>query len=302
MAKNIKQDIQRRFREIEVHRSHGLFAEAKEICKKLADTIRQSDRLKNKKELLDKVSQKIRDLEHDIRAFERAGASGQMSQTEQDTIKTMLHPSTKNKEKSSGVAGGETLLVSGQFEMALAEFNKLVEEDALKVSVAKNILRCYIGLSALENAVSHYRQWFSSGRFSPEELGRIYYFLKEVLGKKKMDLSLPEPDSLLHPEESDAGEGAYIDILSIVIPRYDTSQEGDGINLDVNFQKGNIISVIIPRKDRAIVESLKLGSMLNDVMFFTPAVIFKDSCLVSEAKQIKSGPKRGDYTLMIKMI
>jgi tetratricopeptide (TPR) repeat protein len=301
-GKNLKQNIRRRLREIEVHRSHGLFAEAREICRKLADTIRKSTGLKNKKRLMDMVSQKIRDLEHDIRAFERAGAALQMPQTEEDITKTLFRLSTENKDDSAIVAGAEALLVFGQFEMALAEFNKLVGEDAPKVSVAKNILRCHIGLSAQNDAVSQYLQWFSSGRFSPEELGKIHYFLKEALGKKKMELRLPEPDSLTYAEEGDAEEEAFIDVLSILIPRDDTSQEGDGINLDVNFQRGNMTSVIVPQKDRAILESMTVGSMLNDVMVFSPAVIFKESCMVSETKQIKSGPKKGDYTLVIKMI
>ncbi|MBW2193347.1 MAG: hypothetical protein JRF27_06120 [Deltaproteobacteria bacterium] len=301
MKKDIKQEIQKLIKEIEVYRSHSLFAEAKEKCQKLAKQIRQSDKLKNKKKFLAILAQKIRDMENDIRKFETAGTSVEMPTTEQDIIKKLFHLSTEDGEDSTVVVRAEALLVFGQFEKALWEFNELLKEDSLKVSAAKNILRCHIGLSSLDNGVSQYRDWVSSGRFSPEELGKIHYFFKEILGKKEIDISFPQPENLSDAVENET-EDEFIDLLSISIPQYDEFQEEEGVNLDVNFQKGNMISVIMPHKNKALVEYLKVGKMMDNVMFFSPAVIFKDSCVVSETKQILSGPKRGDYSVVMKML
>ncbi|MFH2218869.1 MAG: hypothetical protein ABII68_04310 [Pseudomonadota bacterium] len=99
------------------------------------------------------ITSKIKGLESDIRRFESAGASVQMSSTEQDIIKKLFHLPIESKNDSSVVAGAEGLLVFGQFEKALNEFNELLKEDSMKVPAAKNILRCHLGLCSIDTAV-----------------------------------------------------------------------------------------------------------------------------------------------------
>ena len=62
-----------------------------------------------------------------------------------------------------------------------------------------------------------------------------------------------------------------------------------------------MISVIIPNENKNFVDRLKIGLTLDDVLCFSTDVIFKNRCVVSEKREIESGPKKGDYTLVIKL-
>jgi len=73
------------------------------------------------------------------------------------------------------------------------------------------------------------------------------------------------------------------------------------VELDVSFQSGNVISLIVSSKDEHLIENLKVGVRLDDVHFYSPVAIFRGSGVVSAKTQIKSGPKKGDYSLDIKI-
>jgi hypothetical protein len=79
------------------------------------------------------------------------------------------------------------------------------------------------------------------------------------------------------------------------------AEEGEQVELDVSFQSGNVISLIISSKDEALIENMKVGVKLEDVHFYSPVAIFRGSGIVSAMTQIKSGPKKGDYSLDIKI-
>ena len=320
--------IQTLFREIEVYRSHGLFEEAKGKCEEMAEQIRKSGQYNDKQELITTVSKIIKGLEKDAREFEKMEASVQITTKEKDLIKELFPSSEKKGTDSEALNVAETLLVFGQFERALSEFNELIKKDALRLIAAKNILKCHVGHGSFDSAVSQYQEWLSSGQFPSGELKKIRSFLQEIFRKKGMDKSLPKPKgtlgkicsfiqgifkkggidkSLPKPEgtidvkEDEKLEDKLIDISSILIPLDDEHEKGKGIRLDVSSQKGNVISVIISKTNQILIDHLKVGLRLNDVEFYSPAVTFKDSCVVSAISRIKLGPKKGDYTLVFKI-
>jgi hypothetical protein len=301
MQIDIKKHIQTLIQEIEVYRSHSLFAEAKGKCIELAELIKKNDQLKNKQKLLTAVSNKMRDLENDARQFEHGDASVQMSTAELDLVKKLFSPSKEEATDSAALDGAVALLVFGQFEKALNEFYELLKSDVYRVAAAKNILRCHIGLSALDNAITQYHQWHSSGEFPVEELGKIHSFLQDTLQEMGVDERLPMPEGTADGTEEEAIEEEFVDILNVKIPMDDGSRQGTVIKLDVSFQKGNMFSVIIPGENQALVDNLKVGLKIDDVRFYSPAVVFKDTCIVSAIQQIASGPKKGDYTLVMKI-
>ena len=323
---DIEKHIQTLFCEIEVYRSHGLFEEAKGKCEEMAEQIRKNDQFKEKQKLMATVSKIIRGLENDAREFEKVEASVQITTKEQDLIKELFPSSEKKGTDSEALNVAETLLVFGQFERALSEFNELIKRDTFRLIAAKNILRCHIGRGSFDYAVRQYQEWLSSGQCPSGELRKIRSFLQETLRKKGVDKSLPKPKgtlgkicsflqgifkkrgidkSLPKPEgtidvkEDEKLEDKLIDISSILIP-LDNEHE-KGIRLDVSFQKGNVISVIISKTNQVLIDHLIVGLRLNDVEFYSPAVTFKDSCVVSAKSRIKSGPNKGDYTLVFKI-
>ena len=325
---DIEKHIQTLFREIEVYRSHGLFEEAKGKCEEMAEQLRKSDQYNDKQELMATVSKIIRGLENDARDFEKVETSTQITTKEQDLIKELFPSSEKKGTDSEALNVAETLLVFGQFERALSEFNELIKRDTFRLIAAKNILRCHIGRGSFDYAVRQYQEWLSSGQFPSGELRKIRSFLQETLRKKGVDKSLPKPKgtlgkicsflqgifkksgidkSLPKPEgtidvkEDEKLEDKLIDISSILIPLDNEHEKGKGIRLDVSSQKGNVISVIISKTNQVLIDLLKVGLRLNDVEFYSSAVTFKDSCVVSAKSRIKSGPKKGDYTLVFKI-
>ena len=301
MENNTRHQIQGLIQEIKVYREHSLFEEALGKCIQLAKLIKQSDGIENRQKLLHMVSKKVKVLKNDAHSFVEAGASVQMSTEEEDVIKKLFHLTEGERDVPSALVGAEALIVFGQFEKALIEFNRLLKDDSLRVEAAKNILRCHIGLAAIDDAVSQYREWFSGDNFSPEQLGNVHHFLQDILDRKEMDIRLPEPEISTPPVEKKAEEDEIVDILSILIPQYDKTQKGDDISLDVNFQRGNMISVIIPDENKRFVDRLKIGLELVDVLFFSSNIIFKDTCVVSEKREIESGPKKGEFTLVLKL-
>ncbi|NNF98013.1 MAG: hypothetical protein HKM93_01420 [Desulfobacteraceae bacterium] len=101
--------------------------------------------------------------------------------------------------------------------------------------------------------------------------------------------------------DDDDQEGEFLEIDSIGITFEEGPQKGTSVEFDVNFQSGNTLSLIIPDKEKALVESLDEGSNLNDIQFFSPIAIFKGTGVVSSRTMIKHGPKRGDICLDIKI-
>ncbi|MBW2192451.1 MAG: hypothetical protein JRF27_01560, partial [Deltaproteobacteria bacterium] len=263
MEKDIKQRITTLLREIKIYREHSLFAEARNKCIQLAKLVQQSDKIENKKKLLAAVSRKIKALENDTRRFESVGTSVKISTKQQDIIKQLFHFSIGDEGESAALVAAEAMLVFGQFDKALSEFNGLLKIDSFRVDAAKNILRCHIGLSALDDAVSQYREWSSDGPFSPEQLGKIHHFLQDILDKKGMAISLPKPKTATDIRKDKTAEDEFVDILSILIPQDIKTQKGDDISLDVNFQRENMINVIIPRKNSSLGDGLKIGMKIE---------------------------------------
>lgn len=298
---DIKKHIHIILKEIEAYRSHSLFNEAKIKCKELEDLVQQSNQIKNKQKFLTSVTNKTRDLEKDSFQFDKMGASVQMSPEEKALVKKLFSSPKRKGSDSAILEGAVALLVFGQFKVALEEFNRLLNNDSLRVAAAKNIIRCHIGLNDLDNTVAQYQQWFDSGRFTPKQLETIRPFLQGILNKRGITKSLPETESKPDGGEQEIKEEKFIDILSVVISLGDKSKIKKSFELDVSFQRNNIINVIVPGANKALVDYMKVGSELKNIQFFSYNIIFMSSCFISEKNQINFGPKKGNYSVIMKI-
>jgi len=195
-----------------------------------------------------------------------------------------------------------TLLEFGQFENALKELNNLIENDSSRVVAAKNIIRCHIGLSSIDTAVKQYQQWFSDDRFPAGQMEEIRSFLQDILGKKRIDITLPGQVEIADDLDDDIWEEDFIDILSIVIPLRGEIEGREEEVLDVSFQKGLVLSVILSHRDQDLIDYFTVGMRLEDIQFYSSDITFIESCVVSEKKEIKTGPKKGDTVLTIKIL
>ncbi len=118
----------------------------------------------------------------------------------------------------------------------------------------------------------------------------------ESAEEKVADNETPAADEL-----PDLGED-ILDISSVGI----TLEEGPGIGetfeLDVSFQSGNVINLLISGSDEQLIAGLENGATLKKVQFYSPVAMFKGKGIVSSKSKIESGPKQGDYSVDIQII
>ena len=78
-------------------------------------------------------------------------------------------------------------------------------------------------------------------------------------------------------------------------------QEGQVIEFKVRFQLGNVVSLLIPGRDKDLIENFTAGDVLNDIQYYSTVALFNGSGIVTSLKKIKVGPRRGDYCVDIKV-
>jgi len=295
-------------KEAELYQSQGLLDEAKEKYDNAAALIQKNEQLENRQNLLDTVSEKISALGSDFDRVEKASKSPELSTKVQDLIKNLFSFSDEKDKDEAELEGAITLAKFGQFERALAELNELVKRDSLRVVAAKNILRCHIANDSLDDAVAQYEQWLSSDIvFSSQQLESVRIFLQGILDRKSIDKRLSSVVASTHfeavvkprdvEEHEIPEEEEFLDITLIGIK----PQGGRLIEFDVNFQRGNIVSVLIPGKDKDSINRLQVGLSLDDVECSSAFAVFMASGVVIEKTRIDSGARRGDYRVEIKI-
>lgn len=299
---DLKERVRTLVQEAELYRSQGLYAEAREIYHDAEELIKKVGQIKNRANLLGAISKKIGDLEDYVNKMQKAPTSAEMSPKVQDLVKKLFSFSREQDEDAAALEGAITLAKFGQFDRALMEFNELIKKDSLRVVASKNILRCYIARASADDAVTQYHQWVSSELFSTEQLGNIRVFLEDMLEKKGIDQKLPQLSNSSFEDETGLQDDELLDISSIGITLDSGPHKGKLIELEVSFQTGNMISLIISTKDKDLIENLKVGFRLNNVQFYSPIAIFQGAGIVSAKTKINSGPKRGDYSLDIKIV
>ena len=301
MTKKIKSLLQ----QAELFRTQGLLYDAQKKLKLVQELIQNSDALPNKQKLLDGIAKKLAILDKDVQSIENASATPEMSTHVNELIKKLFSFSEKDKdEHDAALEGAIALAKFGQFDGAIAEFEKLLTIDTQRITAAKNILRCYIELGSMGRADQLIEEWGNSDAFPSEHHDKVKSFYSEILNKKgikKEPAPAEEPVSEIATPEIEDDEDEFLDISAVAITFDSGPHQGEQIELDVSFQSGNIISIIISSRDETLIESLKVGYRLEDVHFYSPVAIFRGSGVVSAMTQIKSGPKKGDYSLDIKI-
>jgi tetratricopeptide (TPR) repeat protein len=308
---DIKQRLKLLLQEAEIYRSQGLISEAYGKYEDAEKMVHSIGNLKNKDSLLTAIADKMSALNFTREKVEQGPTSPELSKKAQDLIKN-LFAFTENKDEDSAALEGAVVLAKfGQFDRAITELNALLARDSIKVEAAKNILRCHMATDATQEAVNLYHQWHSEDAFQAGQLEQVRVYLVDALAKKGIEIDLPSPMPAMDnvateqmAEELAADEGSdeeFIDITSIGITLENGPRKGKMVEFDVNFQSGNMLSLIISKQDQSLIEDLKAGMELREIQFYSPIAIFNGSGVVSSKTQIKSGPKQGDFCLDIKI-
>jgi len=299
MNKKIKSLLQ----QAEVYKKQGLLNEAKIKYDFVKELIQNNDAFQNKQKLIESLDKKIAGLNNKIKTVESAPVKPEMSQHVNELIKKLFSFSSKEKsEDDAALEGAIALAKFGQFEGALKEFKKLIEVESQRVSAAKNILRCHLEMGSVDHANQQLGEWQENEQiFSSDQLDKINVFYNDVLDKKGLKKETPLTEEQSYSPEDEEADEEFLDISAVAIAFDNGPNKGEQVELDVSFQSGNVISLIVSSKDEHLIENLKVGVRLDDVHFYSPVAIFRGSGVVSAKTQIKSGPKKGDYSLDIKI-
>jgi tetratricopeptide (TPR) repeat protein len=321
---NIVKKIKTLLKEAELYHSQGLMYEAIAKYNDATELIQKNEQLKNKQNLLEGISKKINVLNKDISKIELAPKKPEVSENIQDLIKKMYAFSPDMDEGAKALEGAVALAKFGQFKRAISDFNELLKRDSTRVDAAKNILRCHMALFSIDEAISQYEKWLLDDIFNPDHLNKIYIFFESLLNNEGVEKTLPKTkeqvdkvkvavsseDAGLEKSEtvsegeveSEAGSEDVLDVNSIGISVDSGPQKGHVYEFKVRFQLGKVVSLLIPSRDKDVIENFKIGSEIHDVQYYSNVGLFKGSGLVSAVKEITIGPLRGDYCVDIEVM
>jgi tetratricopeptide (TPR) repeat protein len=322
---SIKEQIKSVLQEAEIYRTQGLLNEAMIKYKIASDLVEKNVKQESRQSLLDGIAKKIESLKQTISKYNDPEKMPKMPVEIQNLIKDKFVFST---DKESAVLEGAIALSKfGQFERAIAEFSELLVNDSLKLVAAKNILRCYFSLSSVDEALLQYEQWIKSGIFQAGQIEKVRFFLENLLKDRGIEKKLPVPEvpaaiseekavsektaveePLLKtesaaglPKEEELEEDEFLDINSVGIIVSAGSQKSREVVLDVAFQSGKSVSLIVPGREKALIDTFKVGLKLENVQFYSPIAILNGSGVISAFTKISSGPKTGSYSLDLKI-
>ncbi len=306
---DFKQQLKALLGEAEIYKSQGLVDEARAKYKTAAELIRSKPNIKNRDGLLDAIRAKIGQLQKQQIDADQVVQSPKLSPKAQNLIKNLFIATDEEHPDDAALQAAIMMAKIGQFESAITEFNKLIQKDRLRVAAAKHILQCHLAKSSEREAIEQYRRWIEDGGFPPRQLETVRQYLEEILQQKGIKRRLPSPkietedkaDQIPEPETESETEEDFIDITSIAISFEGGPHKGKTVEFDVNFQSGNMLSLIISKNEADVLEGLDDGMKLNDIQFFSPIAIFSGAGVVVSKTQIKSGPKQGDYCLDIRI-
>ncbi len=307
---DVKQRLKAILQEAEIYRSQGLIDEACGKYKDAEKLVQSIDKLKNKNSLLSAIADKLRAIDTTKEKVDKGPSSPELSKKAQDLIKNLFAFAENKDEDAAALEGAVALAKFGQFDRALKDLYSLLKKDKLRVEAAKNILRCHLATSSTEEAVNQYHQWHTEDLFQSNQLEMVRVYLEDAMQKRGIETSLPSPvvtsdtqgvgPELTASAESE-NEEEFLDITSIGITFESGPRKGKMVEFDVNFQSGNMLSLIISKSDQGLIEDFKAGMELKDIQFYSPIAIFNGAGVISSKTQIKSGPKQGDYCLDIRI-
>ena len=103
--------------------------------------------------------------------------------------------------------------------------------------------------------------------------------------------------SLQYEEIVSDASSDYVDyISSIGVP-----VKGGMTDLPVNLQTGSIVNLIVPANNKLVIEKLKKGAQIEGAKLNSPISVNTGNCIVVSVARIDMGPKKGDYSIDLKI-
>ncbi len=94
-----------------------------------------------------------------------------------------------------------------------------------------------------------------------------------------------------------------IPIHSIDIPIFnpDKPYELKILNFSVHSQSGDILNILVPAKQIAIIQSISIDNKISDIRFYSDTSLFIGEGVIQSVSRIKSGSEKGNYLIELKV-
>jgi len=290
-------------KEAELYKSQGLLNEALDTYKRVKELIESTQNVKNKDSFLNKITNKIDKLYTQMETELSVPKPPTVSEEAQSVIKEMVTEDDPESKGSSSMASALALARFGQYEQAIEEFTRLLPQAPLRAEAAKNIVWCWIQQGEVDKALGRVKQWMVGNVLSLDEVNGVRSYFEDLVKKSGLDtkISSDKIQKNLEPE-SEVEDQDILDINStrFTLPR--GSRKGETVELEISFQAGKYLKMLVSKKDKQFIESLSVGDQLTGMIFYSPMAIFSGTGYVSSNVTINAGPKKGDYSLEIKIL
>lgn len=315
--------IKSHLKQAELYKGQGLLTESKNSYQNAVKLIESINKLKNKDKLLSGIAAKLKKLDEEIQKVENAPDNPEVGEASQALIKKLFSYAKTDDVDAVALEEAITLTKFGQYDKAIKEFEALLDKESVRLAAAKNILRCFIAGDNIDDGIEQFQKWLEGDLLSEDQLGKLRLFFQNIIDKKGLDIEVPdtvvaaadsEPELHLELEEAEVEpveeepgeeepgeEEEILDINSVGISFAVGPKKGEVVEMDVSFQTGNVISVLINARDKELIESLNPGDKLNELQFYSPIAIFQGSGVVNAKTAIKVGPRKGDFSVDIKV-
>ena len=184
-----KEQIESKLEEAELYRTQGLYKQSKQIYMDLLESMKKDSSLSQDKPLLNKINDRMKAVDDEMTEVEEPTDTPALSEDIQRLISNLFSFS-KNKQVAA-VEGAVALAKFGQYEKALAEFQRLINEGNLPIMAARNMLRCQLTLSSPDTAIDQFKKWSSRNMFFKADLDHLREFLDSLLKKDGIKADLP---------------------------------------------------------------------------------------------------------------
>ncbi len=306
---DVSEKIKSLLKQADVYRAQGLLSESRDMYSQASELIGTLKNLKNKDALLTGLVRKIQAVDADIAKIETASDTPDVGAASQELIKRLFSYTAGKSPDSAALEEAITLTKFGQYDRALADFRSLLTKPGVQLAAAKNIIRCHLTMDTVDAGIAEFKGWVTNSTVGGDQLLKLRTFYQNLIDKKQLNRTLPsvEPEEALGIELEEGATAAeepeeeILDINSIGLTFGKGPKQGKMIELEVSFQNGNVISVLISRREKDLINQLKPGDRLTQIQFYSPIAIFQGSGLIEGKTEIKVGPRKGDFNVDIKV-
>ena len=282
----VKEKFQAIIKEARLYSSQGLYDEARLRFETLAKLVQSVEAIRNRDSLLADIRDRIAELDKKIAAVSSENEVRTFTAKESDLVNTLL-PDTEETPVEMRLEKAKLLARYGSYAAAIALFSVLIRKKEVRDEAAIGLITAMVKDGKEKDAKNLVQKWETQGLLPEKHLARC----KNLV-----------PGMTSGMEAVEDNEMELLPVSSVGIRLENVPEDlNEQIDLDVSFQSGNLVSLIISSKDKKLIDDLKVGLRLNDMRCYSPVAVFRSSGVVASKHQIDAGPKKGDWCLNIEI-